>query len=139
MGRLTDLGVVLYNHDRDDVVGKVTRVWVDNNRGQAEIEFDQDDLSEKIYQKVRSGTLKGVSVGYMVTEWEDVRPGRRSEDGRFEGPCSIARHWTPYEISIVSIPADTSVGVGRELEEPDMTETYRRMYIYNENLYRRYS
>ena len=44
-------------------------------------------------------------------------PNKQSADGRFTGPADIARKWTPYEISIVSVPADPTVGVGRVLEE----------------------
>ena len=139
--RLEEMGVVLYNHKRDAVIGKVTRVWIEGNRGHAEIEFDSDEDSETIRQKVESGTLKGVSVGYMVDSWEEVMPGKQSADGRFTGPCSIARKWAPYEISIVSIPADTTVGVGREMnEKPEtdlMSETLLRQLRYNQNFYRR--
>ena len=137
--RLTEMGVVLYNHKRDNVIGKVTRAWIEDGKGRAEIEFDSDDQSEVIRQKVESGTLKGVSVGYMVDSWEEVLPGKQSADGRFTGPCSIARKWAPYEISIVSIPADTTVGVGREMEqvrEHDLMETYARQLRYNLNLYK---
>lgn len=142
MTRLTEMGVVLYNHNRDKVIAKVTRAWVEDNRGRAEIEFDSDDQSEIIRQKVESGTLKGVSVGYMVDSWEEVAPGKQSTDGRFMGPCSIARKWAPFEISIVSVPADATVGVGREMETPEpvdmsMTETLARQLQYNQNLYRR--
>lgn len=139
MTRLTEMGVVLYNHKRDNVIGKVTRAWVEDGKGRAEIEFDSDDQSEIIRQKVESGTLKGVSVGYMVDSWEEVMPGKQSSDGRFTGPCSIARRWAPYEISIVSIPADTTVGVGRGMEqvqERDLMETYARQLQYNKNLYK---
>lgn len=139
MTRLTEMGVVLYNHNRDNVIGKVTRAWIEDGKGRAEIEFDSDDQSEVIRQKVESGTLKGVSVGYMVDSWEEVMPGKQSADGRFTGPCSIARKWAPYEISIVSIPADTTVGVGREMEqvrEHDLMETYARQLQYNKNLYK---
>lgn len=139
MTRLTEMGVVLYNHNRDNVIGKVTRAWIEDGKGRAEIEFDSDDQSEVIRQKVESGTLKGVSVGYMVDLWEEVMPGKQSSDGRFTGPCSIARKWAPYEISIVSIPADTTVGVGREMEqvrEHDLMETYARQLQYNKNLYK---
>ena len=114
--RLQEIGCVLFNHDRDVVIGKVVRVWLENNRGYAEIEFDSDDESEKIYQKVENGTLKGVSVGYRVTVWEEVLDNKTSSDGRFRGPARIARKWMPFEISIVSVPADSTVGVGRELE-----------------------
>lgn len=60
-----------------------------------------------------SGTLKGVSVGYSVDAWEEVAAGKKSSDGRFTGPCYIAKKWTPLEVSIVSVPADPTVGVGR--------------------------
>ena len=123
--RLSEIGCVLFNHKRDAVIGKVNRVWIENSRGCAEIEFDADDESEKIYQKVKSGTLKGVSVGYIVNNWETVAPNKKSADNRFMGPADIAKKWIPFEISIVSVPADPTVGVGRELEEPMEDSTYQ--------------
>ena len=117
--------------------GKIKRAWVENGRGCAEIEFDKDEASETIYQKVKSGTLKGVSVGYRVDNWEEVMPNKQSEDGRFTGPCSIARKWAPYEISIVSVPADPTVGVGRaedeEISGAEMACNERQLQI-NKNL-----
>ena len=121
--RLNSIGCVLFNHDRDKVCGKIKRAWVEDGRGYAEIEFDTDEKSEVIYQKVLSGTLKGVSVGYMVDEWEEVMQNKTSEDGRFSGRCSIAKKWTPFEISVVSVPADPTVGVGRELQEEQNGKT----------------
>lgn len=119
--RLNTIGCVLFNHDRDKVIGKVLRAWIEDCRGNAEIEFDTDPESEIIYQKVRSRTLKGVSVGYRVHTWEEVAAGRKSSDGRFEGPCDIATFWEAFEISIVSVPADPTVGVGRSHDEPETT------------------
>lgn len=118
LDRLNEIGCILFNHNRDKVCGKINRAWIENSRGYAEIEFDEDEQSDVIYQKVASGTLKGVSVGYIVDNWEEVMPNKQSEDGRFTGPCSIARKWAPYEVSIVSVPADPTVGVGRSEEEP---------------------
>lgn len=115
--RLNTIGCVLFNHDRDVVIGKILRAWVEDGRGNAEIEFDTDAQSETIYQKVKSGTLKGVSVGYRVNTWEEVAVGKKSSDGRFTGPCEIATYWEAYEISIVSVPADPTVGVGRSQED----------------------
>ena len=114
--RLNTIGCVLYNHNRDKVIGKILSAKIEDNRGIAEIEFDEDAESDVVYQKVASGTLKGVSVGYMVEVWEDVAANKKSSDGRFTGPCSIATRWTPYEVSIVSVPADPTVGVGRNHE-----------------------
>lgn len=120
--RLNSIGCVLYNHNRDKVIGKVLRAWVENERGNAEIEFDEDAESDVIYQKVKSGTLKGVSVGYRVNNWEEVAPNKLSSDGKFTGPCDIAIRWEPFEVSIVSVPADPTVGVGRSHEEPETNE-----------------
>ncbi len=132
--RLNDIGVVLYNHKRDDVIGKINRAWIENGRGNAEIEFDDDEFSEKIRRKVASKTLKGVSVGYMVGKWEEVTAGEISQDGRFKGPCSIAVKWEPFEISIVSIPADSTVGVGRNMEKSSGNALYERQLEINKNL-----
>ena len=135
--RLNSIGGVLFNHERDEVVGKIDRAWIEDGRGYAEITFDSDDSSEKIYQKVKTGTLKGVSVGYMVEDWEEVMPNKQSQDGRFTGPCSIAKKWAPYEVSIVSVPADPTVGVGRSLDNggvDEFYETYVRQLQYNQNL-----
>lgn len=115
--RLNEIGCVLFNHKRDQVIGQVLKAWNENGRGMAQIRFDEDEASDVIYKKVQSGTLKGVSVGYNVDSWEEIMPGKKSADGRFIGPCEVAKKWTPFEISIVSVPADPTVGVGREMME----------------------
>lgn len=134
--RLNSIGCVLFNHDRDRVLGKVHRAWVEDNRGYAEIEFDEDAESDVIYQKVRSGTLKGVSVGYRVTNWEEVASNAMSTDGRFTGPCDIATRWEAFEVSIVSVPADPTVGVGRSHEEQETEPATEKKgvssFYYNE-------
>ncbi|WP_287776499.1 prohead protease/major capsid protein fusion protein [Megamonas sp.] len=117
LSRLNTIGTLLFNHDVDKVIGKIEKAWVENNRGKAIVKFDDDEESEKIYQKVKSGTLKATSVRYSVDVWEDVENGAVSSDGRFQGPCSIAKRWIPSEISIVSVPADPTVGVGRSFSE----------------------
>nr|WP_325300278.1 HK97 family phage prohead protease [uncultured Dysosmobacter sp.] len=134
LNRLNSIGCVLFNHDRDKVVGKILRAWIENNRGYAEIEFDTDEKSETIYQKVKTGTLKGVSVSYKVDNWEEVMPNKQSQDGRFTGPCSIARKWAPYEVSIVSVPADPTVGVGRSDAEEGTQERAASMDYYERQL-----
>ena len=83
--RLNEIGCLLFNHNRDKVIGKINRAWIQDMRGMAEVEFDTDEGSELIYQKVRGGTLKGVSVGYQIDSWEEVMPNKQSADGRFTG------------------------------------------------------
>lgn len=119
LSRLNEVGVLLFNHKTDVVIGKVLRAWVEDNRGMAEVEFDTDEEAEKIFGKVQSGTLKTTSVRYSVDAWEEVAAGKSSADGRFSGPCQIARKWTPLEVSVVSVPADATVGVGRAEGQDD--------------------
>ena len=63
-----------------------------------------------------------------------MAPGKQSADGRFTGPCEIAKRWTPYEISIVSVPADPTVGVGRDMENCDVANKGRMRDIYSRQL-----
>lgn len=141
LSRLDEIGCVLFNHNRDKVIGRVDKTWIQDNRAHALVTFDDDDESDVIYKKVQSGTLKAVSVGYRVSSWEEVASGKKSADGKHVGPCSIALKWQPYEISIVSIPADPSVGVGRELEVGEEVQEkadysyYERQIQLNQNYF----
>ena len=105
----------------------------------AENALDTDDDAEKIFGKVKSGTLKTTSVRYSVDSWEEVVAGKTSADGRFTGPCQIARKWTPLEVSIVSVPADATVGVGRADDPEQATakdlSVYEKQIQINKNLY----
>lgn len=130
--RLQNLGVALFNHDRDKVIGAIIEPELDSkeHRCKAKIRFDTDEFAETIYQKVKAGTLRGISVGYSIDNMEIVADGKKSADGRFDGPCRIARLWTPLEASIVSIPADIDVGVGRSFDgeniNPAELEEFRK-------------
>ena len=134
LNRLNEIGCVLFNHNRDKVIGRILDAINENCRCTATVRFDDDEQSDIIYKKVQGGTLKGVSVGYLVDSWEEVAPGKQSADGRFTGPCEIAKRWTPYEISIVSVPADPTVGVGRDMENCDVANKGRMRDIYSRQL-----
>lgn len=127
--RLNQIGVLLFNHDGDEVIGRVEKAWVDaaERRGKAMVRFDEDEPSERIFQKVVNGTLRGCSVWYNVSNWEEVAAGAKSVNGRFEGPCYVALKWQPYEVSIVSVPADPTVGVGRGVETPAIKAMLRKL------------
>lgn len=113
--RIQEIGVALFNHNRDFVIGVPEGVTLneDEKRCHAVIRFDDDEDGEKIFRKVKNGILRGVSVGYTVERWEEVKAGATSTNGRFTGPAYIATKWTPFEVSIVSVPADSDVGVNR--------------------------
>ncbi|EFC90054.1 peptidase U35 phage prohead HK97 [Dethiosulfovibrio peptidovorans DSM 11002] len=117
--RLEEMGVLLWNHKSDVPIGSIEKVWIDESarKGRALVRFDDDEESDRIYRKVLAGSLKSVSVGYRVENWEKVPAGGTSSNGRFAGPCYVGTRWEGLEISIVSVPADPSVGVGRSVDE----------------------
>ena len=123
--RLQEIGVSLFNHNRDVVIGIPENVSLNETerRCHADLLFDDDEDGEKIFRKVKKGILRGISVGYSVECWEEVKAGATSSNGRFTGPAYVATKWTPLEISIVSVPADSDVGVNREFESINNTKS----------------
>ena len=117
--RINTSGCLLFNHDRNIVIGRIIKAEIKNKRGIARVQFDDDDTSIIYYNKVKNGTLRNTSVGYNVHE------AKREVIGKNENikVNEIATLWEPLEISIVSIPADYTVGVGRAAEDtaPDTT------------------
>ncbi len=105
LDRLNDGAPLLFNHDPDRVLGVVERAWVDGKkkRGYAKVRFSRSKAAQEILDDVRDGILRGVSFGYQIDDMEE-------RDGSM-----VATRWSPYEISVVSIPADPTVGVGRSL------------------------
>lgn len=123
LSRLTEVGALLFHHGRDMSlgsipVGRIDSVTLDaeNHRAKAVVTFDTDEKSDLIYQKVKSGSIRGVSVGYRIEAHEEVKANATSSNGRFAGPCVVATRWSPYEISIEPTPADDSVGIGRSAD-----------------------
>lgn len=128
-------GTVLFNHDRDRIVGAPIEARIESGRGRVRMRFARTAFAEEALQLVRDGILTGVSFGYVVDAWEEVREGHRSADGRFAGPAMIGRSWYPYEVSLVTIPADATVGVGRVMEAAaGRRALIRRIYEFNRNL-----
>lgn len=112
LSRLNNGHPLLLGHDTDDQIGVVERAWLDETakKGRAVVRFSESADAEKVFRDVVSGIRRLVSVGYSVDpkSWTEER---NQETGVLE-VCRALR-WTPYEISIVSIPADVTVGVGR--------------------------
>lgn len=108
--RLESGAALLMNHDWDDQVGVVQSVSIGSDRrGRAVVRFGRSARAEEIFADVVDGIRKHVSVGYAVRKIE-VEPRKGQPD------LVRVTEWEPYEISLVSVPADPTVGVGRQLE-----------------------
>jgi HK97 family phage major capsid protein/HK97 family phage prohead protease len=108
LSRLNDGAPLLFNHNPDRVIGVVERAYIDGNkrRGYARVRFSRNPFAQEILSDVKDGVLRNVSFGYSIDKMEE----RGSGD-------YVATAWSPYEISVVSVPADPGVGIGRSLTE----------------------
>ena len=99
---------LLLEHDRGQQIGVVESVKIGADKvGRAMVRFGKSVLASEILQDVKDGIRSLVSVGYRVYDLEE----EETEDGKT--PIMRAMRWEPMEVSIVAIPADISVGVGR--------------------------
>jgi HK97 family phage major capsid protein len=107
---------LLVDHDMADQVGVVEQISLGSDRvARAVVRFGKSARAEEIWQDVKDGIRSNVSVGYVINEM--VSDGKQGDREIFR-----AVRWMPLEISIVSIPADTSVGVGRSIEAAPVAE-----------------
>lgn len=103
---------LLVNHDRNDWVGVIESARIDDQAvGRAVVRFGSSPRAEQVFQDVRDGILTSTSVGYRAIEAKLAR----SSD---EGDEYLITRWMPYEISLVTVPADETVGVGRAADIP---------------------
>lgn len=110
--RLKKTGPLLIGHDSIEHVGTVKDASIDSDRvGRAVVRFGTGPERDQYLQDVEDGIRKCVSVGYRIHRM------KLEEQGDDVPDIYRAIDWEPYEISLVSMPADTSVGVGREARE----------------------
>jgi len=109
LGRLSDGAPVLFNHDPSRVIGVVQRAWIDEEkmRGMVSVKFSRNAFAQEVLTDVADGVLRNVSVGYSINQMEE------------RGDNFVATSWQPYEVSVVGIPADPTIGIGRKLDTDD--------------------
>lgn len=105
LDRLNSGAALLFNHNMDAHIGTIEAATIDSDRvGRALVRFSSVGLGAEKYAMVQERTLQKVSVGYSIL------------DHQIEGNDLIITQWEPYEISMVTVPADNEVGIGRALE-----------------------
>jgi len=110
MRRLNNKAALLVDHTSAKHVGVVEHARIDGDRkGRAKTRFGRSDYAGEILRDIADGIRTKASVGYMIHE---LVLERKEED------LSTYRvtDWEPFEISIVSVPADDTVGVGRSAQ-----------------------
>lgn len=96
---------LLLDHDPTQQIGVVESVTLDESarKLRATVRFGKNGRASEVYDDVVDGIRGNVSIGYYV------KKVTRESDGKVYRATS----WQPLEVSVVSIPADPSVGVGR--------------------------
>jgi HK97 family phage major capsid protein/HK97 family phage prohead protease len=112
MQRLQAGANLLCDHDTRDVVGVVESVEVGADKvARATVRFGRSARAEEVWLDVKDGIRRNVSVGYAIHAAQLVETKDGLETYR-------VTDWEPLEVSLVSVPADATVGVGRALEAP---------------------
>ena len=110
--RLNDGHPILFNHDPDKHLGIILKAWIDNDRvARALVRFAKNPLAEEKFQDVINGDLNKISYGY-----------RKKKINFINSNTYISEETEAFEISFVTIPADSNCGVGRSLDILDDEE-----------------
>jgi hypothetical protein len=96
----------------DNVLGRLRRAWFESGQLAGLLEFDDSEAGRKAEGMVARGTIRGVSIGYSVSEWQvtdadgDVVDPDRERLAWDEEYTFTAKRWELLEVSLVSVPAD---------------------------------
>ena len=101
---------LLFNHNRDKLLGVVEKLDQDEHRTYATVRFSSSEEGQKAKAMVDERVLVNCSFQYEILDYDMVR-GEDPDDDQL-----IATSWEIYEVSLVTIPADSNVGVYRDFE-----------------------
>jgi HK97 family phage major capsid protein/HK97 family phage prohead protease len=115
LSRLNDGAPLLYQHDADRIVGVVERAYIKNKRAYAKVKLANNELGREMQELIKDGIIRNVSFGYKINAME--------ADESTSPVTYRATNFQPFEISLVTVPADQTVGIGRAFSHNEGTET----------------
>lgn len=93
---------LLFNHNVDDPIGMITAARVESNRLMVDAQLFETERAKEIRSMIDGG-LRNVSLAYRINKVEEEK----------KTETFTVTDWEPYEVSIVTVPADPTVGIGR--------------------------
>ncbi len=115
-GRLKSAAPLLLDHNSTDQIGVIESISIGTDKvARAVVRFGKSARADEIFQDVVDGIRQNVSVGYIIHE------AKLDSMTLEDGDVYRITDWEPFEISIVSVPADASVGVGRSAQSAQAT------------------
>lgn len=113
LDRMKNGAPFLVDHNTRDQVGVIEKAFIGSDRrGRAVVRFGRSGRAEEIFQDVIDGIRTKVSVGYQILKMVLEEEEEGHETFRVTS-------WRPYEASIVAVPADDTVGVGRSKKDAE--------------------
>jgi len=106
LDRLNNKAPLLLDHDSRNQIGVVESASIKSGKGRAMVRFSKSPAGEAIFQDVLDGIRNKVSVGYRVHKMTLSESAKNGNEDTYR-----VDDWEPFEVSVVSIPADDSVGV----------------------------
>ncbi|HEY4367360.1 MAG TPA: prohead protease/major capsid protein fusion protein [Steroidobacteraceae bacterium] len=102
---------LIESHDRSRVnIGVVENLRIERDGGRkklrGEVVLGQQARAQELAADIAAGIVSNISVGYSIEEIEAV-------EAKGSKRRIVATRWTPFEVSIVSVPADTNAGINR--------------------------
>lgn len=105
-------GPLLYNHDKDKLLGRFIPSGLEDGKLRGVARFAKNPDGERAWQDVQDGNLTEVSIWYRYDE-KDVEVAKKAT--RNELPVYLVKRWELLESSMVTVPADPEVGIGRDI------------------------
>jgi len=99
------LPVVTAHKAAEPAIGVFENARIEGGKLRGTVRFGMSARATELLQDVMAGVIRGMSIGYQVlkSRWEQ------------DGKRMVATRWAPYEVSIVGVGADPTVGFGRSL------------------------
>lgn len=97
---------VLTSHKHDETpVGVVENLRVAGGKLRGTLRLGSSQRAKEVWEDIKAGVLRNISVGYSIIK------------GAARGDDYLVSLWQLLEVSLVAVPADPTVGIGRSYVE----------------------
>lgn len=99
---------LIESHDMRRVnIGTVEGLRLDGDKLRGRVRLGSSARATELWADIKNGIVSGLSIGYQVKKF--VQEGTR------DAMRIIATSWQPFEVSLVSVPADPQAGLNRSM------------------------
>lgn len=110
LSRISNGAALLFNHKRDIQIGLIDSPRIENGKCYVNAKMSNAPDVASYKTRVEEGILKDTSIGYEVTD-------EGTPLGEINGVPAYKFKFAIHEASLVTIPADPTVGLGRSRSE----------------------